>query len=117
MNPFWLFLLSICSPVVLSATLLAPVYACITAAAYIVYDQGAAIHPLAGHWFNMFYMIDVYAQLFSYWLSHMGSVSFVHYTLPIAGLLLLGLLISGWCTVKATKIIMHLFHSAGGSVS
>jgi hypothetical protein len=114
MNPFWLFLLAIFSPLVLSITLLAPLYGGITGAAYLVYDQGAT-HPLSGHWLNVFYMIDVYSQLFHYWLGHMQTVSFVNYTLPVVGLLLLALVISIMLTAKAAKMIMHLFHIAGSA--
>ena len=117
MNPFLLFLLAIFSPLVLSITLLVPLYGGITSASYIIYDQGAATHPLEGHLLEIFYMVDVYARLFNYWLGHMSVVSFTHYTAPILGLLLVGLGMSIWLTAKATKIIMHLFHSAGGSVS
>ncbi len=116
MNPFWLFLLAIFSPVALSITLLVPLYGGITGAAYMIYDQGTT-HPLAGQWLNVFYMIDVYSQLFRYWLNHMSTVSFVNYTIPVAGFLLIALIISIWLTAKATKVIMHLFHAAGGSAA
>jgi hypothetical protein len=110
MNPALLLLLAILTPFLIATALLAPPYAGMVGAAYIVYDTGAAVHPLSGHLLDIFYMIDVYSKLFTYWHANMGSLSIMHYALPIVSLPLAGLLVALWLARKLTGKLMDLFH-------
>jgi hypothetical protein len=109
MNPGLLLLIALCMPVLLALTLLLPVYAAIYGAAYLVYANGAA-DPLSGKWADILYILDVYGQLFSHWRAHIGAVSFVHYTLPVVGLPLLGAVVALWVTWKIAHHVRMLLH-------
>jgi hypothetical protein len=109
MNPFTLFILAILSPVLLAATLLVPPYAGIVAASYIIYDKGEKIHPLADKLDNVFYMIDVYIQLFSHWAHHITQTSVLHYALPLLVPLIAGVMLSLWLTGKLSTKLRDIF--------
>jgi hypothetical protein len=109
MNPFILFVLAIFSPLLLAATLLVPPYAGIVAACYIIYDKGAKIHPLDGKLDQVFYMMDVYVQLFTRWMNHMTEASFFTYTAPLLLLPLLSTILSIWLTGKLSTKLMDIF--------
>ncbi|MES2984473.1 MAG: hypothetical protein V4735_04710 [Pseudomonadota bacterium] len=114
MNPFFLFLLAIFSPFVLFVTLLAPIYGGIVGAAYIIYSKGDKIHPLSGKLLDVFYIIEVYMQLFTSWLAHMDAVSLVNYSLPLIGLPLIGMIVSLWLTAKLSRKLKHIFQLGAG---
>ncbi len=105
-----MFLLAILTPFLMTVVLLVPLYGFLLGACYIVYlSNAAAAQALLTHWLDVFYIIDVYTQLTSYWLAHQSAVSFVHYTLPVVALPLFGLLFSLWLTYKVAKGMLHLF--------
>lgn len=111
MHPGLLLLLAVLTPVALCVTLVVPAYASLFGAAYIIYMPAAGgPHPLAERWHDVLYIIDVYSKLFSYWLEHTDSVSFVGYTLPVIGLPLLGVCLSLWLTYKLASKLLNLFH-------
>lgn len=112
MNPFVMFLLAIFSPIMLAATLLVPAYVSIAGACYIVYYTGnAATHPLAGKLENVFYMIDVYRNLFNQWSANIMRVDFIHYTLPLIAIPLAGATLSFVLTAKLSRKLHDVFHS------
>lgn len=106
MNPFAMFLLAIISPFLLAATLLVLPYAGIVGACYIIYDKGGEkAHPLTGKLYDVFYMIDVYGNLFSQWAKHIALTDILTYSLPLLGLPLFTTMIALWLTAKlATKL-------------
>ena len=110
MNPFVLMLLAILTPFLLVTTLFVPPYAGIYAACYLIYNTGKKLNPLADRYSDVFYIIDVYNQLFHYWLKHMETLSFVHYTLPIVGLPLVCLAFALWLTRRIARKMKNLFH-------
>lgn len=110
MNPFLLFLLAIFSPVMLAATLLVPAYVSIVGACYIIYYTGsAATHPLTGKLENVFYIIDVYRNLFSKWSEHMTQTDLLQYTLPLILLPLIGISLSLVLTAKLSRKLHETF--------
>jgi hypothetical protein len=113
MNAFLLFLLAIVSPLLMAVTLLTPVYSGVVGAAYLVYNPPGGPNPLDQQLLNLFYMIDVYVGLFNYWLTHISAVSTLHYTLPLIGLPLIGLIISLWITRKTVIILMETARDLG----
>lgn len=109
MNPFIMFVLAIFSPILLAATLLVPPYAGMVAACYIIYDKGAKIHPLQNKLDQVFYMMDVYTQLFSRWMHHMTETSFFGYTVPLLLLPLLATVLAIWLTGKLSTKLKDIF--------
>lgn len=105
MNPFLLFLLAILSPVLLATVMLVPPYVAIAATSYIIYYKSGAPHPLADKLGDVFYMIDVYTQLFTQWSHHMMETSFFSYALPLLLIPIFGIMLSLWLSSKiATKL-------------
>lgn len=111
MSPALLLPLAILTPFLLAAVFLLPLYAGFFAAAYAIYwPQAEAAHPLADKSTEVFYILEVYGQLFEYWLQHLASVSFVSYSLPIIGLPLLGGVLALWLTMKLVRRLLSFFH-------
>ena len=110
MNPFLMFLIAILSPILLAMTLLVPPYVGITAASYIIYDTGAAVHPLAGKLYDVFYIIDVYTKLFSQWSHHITETSVLSYALPLLLLPIFGIMFSMWSTGFIARKLKDIFH-------
>ena len=104
-----MFLLAILTPLIMTAALLLPSYAAIFGATYIIYMPAAGAHPLMPHVLDVFYIIDVYSQLITYWMAHQADVSFVHYTLPVVALPLFGTLLALWLTYRLSRGLAHLF--------
>ena len=111
MNPFLMFLLAILSPFIMAVTLLVPPYAGITAASYIIYNQGATVNPLQDKLLDVFYIIDVYTGLFSAWSAHIMETSLLTYTLPLIVLPLAGIMLSIWLIGKVATKLKDIFHS------
>lgn len=109
MNPFYLFLLAILSPLLLAITLLVPPYAGIVAASYIIYDKGAKLHPLHDKMLDVFYMIEVYSRLFSQWSKHMETTSLVSYTLPLILFPLMGIILALGLTSRLSRKLQNIF--------
>jgi hypothetical protein len=107
-----LFFMSILTPVVIAIVAIAPLYAGFFAALYIVYDKPDIVNPMLAHQWDVFYIIDAYHSLFQYWLVHMESSSFLHFTLPLLGLPLLGLILSMYLTVKMVRFFANYFRMA-----
>ena len=106
-----LFLLALLVPVLIIVTLLVPLYAGMFGAAYIVYWPASGPNPIGPHIFDVFFILDAYQQLFSFWMANMDKVSFLKQTLPIVGLPALGGLIGLWLTVKITRKFRDLFYA------
>lgn len=112
MKPLHLFAIAIFAPILLVLFLLGPIYAAMLGAAYIIYAPASGPHPLADRLFDVFYIPDVYSQLLDYWLKHPTSLDFVHYTLPIVGLPLLGVIVALFLTWKLISALRNAFHLA-----
>lgn len=110
MRPPVLFLLAILTPVALCSMLLAPLYASVLGAVYIIYMPASGPHPLAERLLDVFYISNAYEQLLTYWLANMGKVSFVEYTLPVIGLPLVGVVLAIWGTYKLASKLLNIFH-------
>jgi hypothetical protein len=112
MSPtFLLFLMSILTPVIITITALAPLYAGFFAALYVIYDKAEEANPIWPYLWDAFYIFDAYHHLFKHWLGHMETVSFLHFTLPLLGLPLLGLGLSIYLTVKMVRFFGNYFHT------
>ncbi len=109
MNPFNLFVLAILSPFLLVMTLFGPPYAGVVVANYIIYDTGAKVHPLADKIYEVFYMMDVYAQLFSRWTQHISETSFLTYTVPLLLPVIFGIMLALWLTGKLSTKLKDIF--------
>jgi len=107
-----LFFMSLLTPVVIAITALAPLYAGFFAALYVIYDKAEGANPIQPYLGDPFYIFDAYHKLFQHWLGHMDTVSFVHFTLPLIGLPLLGLIISIYLTVKMVRFFANYFRTA-----
>jgi len=116
MNAIFFLFLAIISPLVLAAVFFTPLYGGVVGAAYLIYSPAAAgPNPLDPQLLNVFYMIDVYGRMFSYWLANMKVVSMLHYTAPLLGLPIVSLVVSIWISRKTTQILKDMFHRLGGS--
>ena len=114
MHPALLFLIAIFSPVALAVALLLPPYVAICAATYIIYDKGAAHHPLTDPIMNgdVFYMVRTYRQSLEYWLAHMADAPLLTYSLPVLVLPALGLLLTQWLLRKLVGKLRDVFEMA-----
>lgn len=110
MSPALLFPIAILTPFLLTAVLLVPIYAGLLGGCYIVYLPETGAHPLAGKLLDIFYILDVYGKLFSYWSEHSGDVSFVAYTLPIIGLPVACTLVALYTNYRMVKWLGNIFH-------
>ncbi len=110
MHPFLLFLLAIITPFLLTAAMLVPPYLGITGAAYIIYSGAAGPHPLADKLLDVFYMIDVYSELLSYWNAHRGASDFLGYTVPVLTFPFAGIVAGLWLTRRIARKMMDVFH-------
>ena len=111
MNAGALFLLALFVPLLLAAVLLLPPYLGMFGATYLVYAPVEGVSPIADKLLNVFYIIDAYERLLSHWLSHMGSVGFIDYTLPVVGLPLLCTIGSLWLTRFLSRKFLDVFYS------
>lgn len=114
MNPFAMFLLAILSPFLLAFTLLAPAYLGIMGAAYVIYDTQTGPHPLANKLPDVFYILDVYENLFTSWWQHMGSYSIPFYAVPLLLMPMFGFVGAFWLTAKLSRALMDIFHLGVG---
>ncbi|MFZ4125197.1 MAG: hypothetical protein ACOYJ2_03895 [Rickettsiales bacterium] len=112
MNPLYLFPLALIVPFIVAFVAFTPAYAGFFGAAYFIYHQPEAAHPLWQHKLDVFYIFDVYGQLFNYWGNHMASSSFVEFTLPLFGLPLLGIVASVFLTWKLVAMLVNFFRMA-----
>ena len=110
MHPFLLLLLAIVTPFLILTVLLLPPYAGMYGAAYLIYDTGHGPSPLAGHFLDVFYIVDVFSKLFHYWLANRDALSIVHYTLPVVALPAAGLLIALWTARRVIRKLVDVFH-------
>lgn len=111
MHPFLLLMLALLTPFALALVLLGPVYAGVLGAVYFIYLPASdAPHPLAAQLNDVFYIIDVYQNLFAYWLQHLTDVALFGYTLPLLGLPLFGFGMAFYATRKLVRKLMDIFH-------
>ena len=110
MSPFVLLILALLTPFLLTALLLIPPYLGMSSAAYIIYAHGSGPHPLSGRWLDVFYMVDVYSKLLTYWWAHVTSVSVFTYSLPVVALPLIGLVLALWLARKFVRKMRDVFH-------
>lgn len=111
MHPFVLLLVAVFTPFLLVIVLAGPLYAGMFAAAYLIYDTGAATHPLAAMLDDPLYMTSAYAHLYTFWSTHKTEVSLLHYTAPLLGLPLVGLALATWLTRRLIGALNNWFHS------
>lgn len=114
MNPLALLISAIMTPLLLIALLFGPIYIGIVGAAWIIYDKGANVHPLATHLFDPFYMVDVYSQLLTYWFANMKTLSILTYALPVIALPLSCTLIGIWLARKVALKVIDFTHGISG---
>lgn len=109
MSPAALFPLALITPILLAISFFVPVYAGVLGATWIIYDTGTDPHPLAERWYDVFYILDAYMQLFNYWLANISAMDLLTYTLPVLVLPFGGLLLSLWLTVKIATSLLNTF--------
>ncbi len=114
MNPFLLFLLAIVSPILLVLCLFLPPYLGVALACFIIYYKSGADHPLAGEWFDVFYILDVYRQLFAVWFEDVMAASFLTYSLPLILPALLGIVLGLWLTARLSRKLSDVFEVGVG---
>lgn len=112
MNPMLLFMLAIFTPVIFACVILVPPYIGIVAASYIVYYKSGEVHPLAGKLENVFYMIDVYSQLFSQWAHNIAQTSVLSYALPLLLLPIFGIMLTLWLSQKIARKLKDIFQNS-----
>jgi hypothetical protein len=105
-----LFLVAMFTPILLSVTLLLPIYASLLGATYILYIPESGPHPLATHLFDVFFIIESYGKLFNFWSNNISTLSVVEYALPIAGLPILGISLALWSTWRISRKLLDIFH-------
>lgn len=105
--------MAVFTPFGMCLTLFIPLYLGMLAACYIVY-YGTSPHPLATRLDDVFYIVDVYSGLFSYWQANMLSVSFFSYSLPVVVLPLLGAYVAYKLTRKFAGKMGDMFHISVG---
>ncbi len=110
MHPMLLLLLAIFTPFALGATLLLPAYAGIAGASYLIYSASGDAAPLVAKLTDVFYVIDVYHQLFTYWLANKSAVSLFTYTAPLLLLPLAGFIVAFWLGRKLVRKLSDVFH-------
>ncbi len=108
MHPLLLFSLAIFTPFILALTLLAPVYLGVLGATLVIYWPTSGSHPLLPRLADPFYIIDVYGKLFAYW-QQQEALDFVHYTLPVIGLPVAGLVLALYLTYRLSGTLMNIF--------
>ncbi len=108
-----LFPLALLTPLFLAAVLLVPPYIGIFTACTIAYGTDGP-NPVLPHWYDMFFILDTYSQLFTYWRAHHSDLSFTRYTLPITALPVACAAFSLWATRKLAFKLRDLFHTFAG---
>lgn len=104
-----LFATAILTPILLLATALLPSYASIYAADYIIYIPKTGAHPLADKYLDVLTILETYQGLVTFW-SDTPNISFVHQTLPIIGLPLLGCTLALYLTYRLSRRLINFFH-------
>jgi hypothetical protein len=110
MHPMVLLLLAIFTPLLLSLALLLPPYLGIVGAAYVIYSASGDASPLLDKLPDVFYMIDVYHQLFAHWMANKFAVSLLTYTAPLLLLPLAGFIVAFWLGRKLVRKLSDVFH-------
>ena len=100
MHPFLFFILAVLTPFGLFLCLLGPIYLSMCGAVFSVYHQSVGNEALLMKLPDIFYVIGVYGQLFSYWKSHIMAVPFFQYTVPIAIIPVASIFLTIWLTRK-----------------
>lgn len=114
MSPFLLFLLAVITPFLLLFALLGPIYVGMCGAEFIIYYPNSGPHPLQGKWLDVFSIFETFQQLSVHWLDHMGTLSLLHFTLPLIGLPLIGLAISLYTLRRLLRWLANTFHQSVG---
>lgn len=114
MKPLLLFVIAIVAPLLLALTALVPSYAGIWAASYLVYELSAQPHTLLARVGDVFYVIDVYQRLLTYWLAHAMEASILKFALPMMVLPLIGLAIAFFLTRRVVRMLRDLSHLTSG---
>lgn len=110
MHPILLLLLAIVTPFALGTTLLLPAYTGIAGASYLIYSASGNAAPLAAKLTDVFYIMDVYHQLFTYWLANKSAVSLFTYTAPLLLLPFAGFAFAFWISRKLVRRLSDIFH-------
>ncbi len=105
-----LFIIAILTPLMLAVSMFVPAYAGIFGAAHLVYAGGTHPQSLLDKAGDVFYIINVYSHLFTYWSGHMMQVSFLRFTLPLFTLPMIGIFVSYWITRRLVRGLRHLSH-------
>lgn len=112
MNPLYLFPLALIVPIVVAIVAFVPAYASLFGAIYLIYDQPDVANPLTPYMFDIFYVFDVYGQLFDHWSANISGANFVAFTLPLIGLPLLGFGLSIFLTYRLVSWLVNFFRMA-----
>jgi hypothetical protein len=110
MHPMLLLLLALVTPFALGATLLLPAYAGIASASYLIYSASGNAAPLLAKLTDVFYIVEVYHQLFAHWVANKSAVSLLTYTAPLLLLPLAGFIIALWLGRKLVRYLSDIFH-------
>jgi hypothetical protein len=108
----YLFPLALIVPFIVAFVAFTPAYGALFGAVYMIYDRPDVANPLLPYIFDIFYIFDVYGQLFSHWSEHMSSSNFVEFTLPLIGLPILGIAVSIFLTYKLVSLLVNFFRMA-----
>lgn len=109
MNPFTMFLLAILSPLLLATTLLAPIYAGVAGATYIIYHHTQSAKSIYAQLADVFYILNTYGNLFRFWSAHIAQTNFFTYSMPLIGLPVFGLLLAFWLTGALASKLKDIF--------
>jgi hypothetical protein len=115
MNAPLLFVVAMLVPLLLAAVLLLPPYLGMLSAVYIVYMPAQGAHPLAGHFYDVFFVVNAYDQLLGYWSHNVMKLGFFEYALPIALLPAACTVFSIWVTAKLSRKLLNLFYDLAAS--
>ena len=109
MNPFLFLLLALLTPFGLCLCLLTPIYISMFVAVVAVYHHAVGFRVLLHKFPDIFYIIEAYNQLYTYWEKHIFDVGFFTYTLPVAVLPLAAVFFSMWLTRKFFRKMGDIF--------
>lgn len=112
MNPLLLFPLALIMPLIVAVVAFVPAYSGIYAAVYLIYDKPDVTNPLTPYMFDIFYIFNVYMQIFEHWSDHVAASDFVNFTLPFVGLPILGIGLSLFFVYKLVSMMVNFFRMA-----
>ena len=107
MSPILLIPMGLVIPVAMAAIVMVPCYAGFYYATKLIYaSNDVDLSPYALH---VFYIIETYATLFTFWLDNIQDVDFLGYTIPLLILPMIGIAASVTGAIIFISYIMTVF--------